>query len=90
VSGADALRALLDPRVPAEKSCERLAEIDLQAKRTAAKVMDAVYGTFVTPFDRVDIKQKSGRFDEGVAIASTIYSVQSDQPQTSADDLLAT
>jgi uncharacterized protein len=56
VSGADALQALLDARVPGEKSCERLTEIDLQAKRTAAKVMDAVYGTFVTPFDRVDIK----------------------------------
>src|SRR5689334_3677020 len=56
VSGADALRALLDAKASGEESCERLTEIDLQAKRTAAKVMDAVYGTFVTPFDRVDIK----------------------------------
>jgi hypothetical protein len=56
VSGAEALRALLDAEVSGEISCERLTEIDLQAKRTAAKVMDAVYGTFVTPFDRVDIK----------------------------------
>jgi uncharacterized protein Yka (UPF0111/DUF47 family) len=63
VSGADALRALLDARVPGEKSCERLTEIDLQAKRTAAKIMDAVYGTFVTPFDRVDIKHFVGSID---------------------------
>jgi uncharacterized protein len=63
VSGADALPALLDAKVPGEKSCERLTEIDLQAKRTAAKVMDAVYGTFVTPFDRVDIKHLVRSFD---------------------------
>jgi uncharacterized protein Yka (UPF0111/DUF47 family) len=56
VSGADALRALLDAKASGEESCERLTEIDLQAKKTAATVMDAVYGTFVTPFDWVDIE----------------------------------
>jgi uncharacterized protein Yka (UPF0111/DUF47 family) len=66
VSRADALRALLDAKVPGEKSCERLTEIDLQAKRTAAKVMDAVYGTFVTPFDRVDIKHFVGSIDRAL------------------------
>ena len=66
VAGAEALEALLAADGP-EGIARWAAEVKAQEKeadRITAEVLNAVRRSFITPFDRVDIKDLIERMDE--------------------------
>ncbi|HVP85881.1 MAG TPA: DUF47 domain-containing protein [Rhizomicrobium sp.] len=87
VAGAEALRDLLHGTCAPAEGCDRIVKSELQADSIAAEVLMAVRRSFITPFDRGDIKDLIGVMDDSIdqmqktAKAITIFEVTSFQPQ---------
>jgi uncharacterized protein Yka (UPF0111/DUF47 family) len=90
VAGAEALRDLLNGSCPPAEGCNRIVKSELQADAIAAEVLMAVRRSFITPFDRGDIKDLIGVMDDSIdqmqktAKAITIFEVTSFHPQMRA------
>jgi hypothetical protein len=66
VSGAAALRQLLDGGPELSTHCRTVVEKEIEADRIAAQVMESVRRTFITPFDRSDIQELIQAMDDSI------------------------
>lgn len=87
VAGADALRDLLSGTCPPADGCDRIVRHEHEADSITAEVLLAVRRSFITPFDRGDIKDLINAMDDSIdqmqktAKAITIFEVEHFQPQ---------
>ncbi len=87
VSGALSLRDLLHGRVSAAEGCDKIRLYEEQADSIAAEVLLSVRRSFITPFDRSDIKDLINAMDDSIdqmqktAKAISIFGVQSFHPE---------
>ncbi|MFO1013682.1 MAG: DUF47 domain-containing protein [Caulobacteraceae bacterium] len=95
VKGATALRQLLDGGAGVEAACARIVEHENEADGVAREVLQAMRTTFITPFDRSDIKDLIGALDDSIdqmqktAKAVTLFEVTSfDPPMREMGDLI--
>jgi uncharacterized protein len=86
VQGAEALRALLEGGDAVPDGCRRLMLHENEADAYAREVLLAVRRTFITPFDRGDIKELIGLLDDAIdqmqktAKAIILFEVDSFEP----------
>jgi hypothetical protein len=86
VSGAQALRDLLEGGEAVPAACKRITEFEHQADDVTREVMIAVRRTFITPFDRGDIKDLASLLDDAIdqmhktAKTITLFEVRDFQP----------
>ncbi|MEQ1952380.1 DUF47 domain-containing protein [Mesorhizobium sp. CN2-181] len=66
VEAAGALEKLLEGGADVEKHGRRIVELEDQADEVTRQVMDAVHRSFITPFDRGDIKDLIQSLDDAV------------------------
>lgn len=66
VGAADALKALLSGEGDHEANCNRIVELEDQADNITRDVMLAVRRSFITPFDRGDIKDLIQSMDDAI------------------------
>jgi uncharacterized protein len=66
VSGARALRRLLDGGPELSRHAQIVVEKEAEADRIAAEVMESVRRTFITPFDRSDIQELIQAMDDSI------------------------
>ena len=66
VLGADALRELLDGGPGVAACCERIFRHEHEADLVARETHQAVRRTFITPFDRSDIRGLSNSLDDAI------------------------
>ncbi|HEX6861062.1 MAG TPA: DUF47 domain-containing protein [Caulobacteraceae bacterium] len=66
VNGADALRQLLNGGPDVPKWCEEVARFEDQADDITREVLTEVGRTFITPFDRGDIKNLTTTLDDAI------------------------
>ena len=66
VEGAQALRRLLDGGAEVDAHCARIMEREDAADEIARKVLLAVRRTFITPFDRSDIRGLINSMDDAI------------------------
>jgi hypothetical protein len=85
--GATALDELLAGRVSVAEGCHRIVMHENEADAIAREVLVAVRRTFITPFDRGDIKELVNLLDDSIdqmqktAKAITLFEVESFEPQ---------
>ncbi|HVV27953.1 MAG TPA: DUF47 domain-containing protein [Rhizomicrobium sp.] len=83
VEGAIALRDLLEGGPGVTEACRRVIDHENQADAIAREVLLGVRRTFITPFDRGDIKELIGQLDDAIdqmqktAKAITLFEVTS-------------
>ena len=86
VSGAEALRDLLSGAAPVAEGCRRIVEHEDEADQIAREVLQSVRRSFITPFDRGDIKDLIGLLDDSIdqmqktAKAITMFEVDRFEP----------
>src|SRR5581483_3910829 len=86
VEGADALGDMLSGKVGVQAGCEAIARHEEAADVITRDTMLAVRRTFVTPFDRGDIKDLTTSLDDAIdqmqktAKAITLFEVKSFAP----------
>jgi predicted phosphate transport protein (TIGR00153 family) len=66
IAGADALRRMLDGGAEVENQCRRIMEHEHEADTVAREVLFAVRRTFITPFDRADIRELTSSLDDAI------------------------
>jgi predicted phosphate transport protein (TIGR00153 family) len=66
VSGAEALQLLLQGGDDIERHCRRIVELENKADDVTQKVLLAVRRSFITPFDRGDIKDLIQSMDDAI------------------------
>jgi len=66
LQGAEALNQVLTGAVEVAAGCRRVAELEDQADAIAREVQLGVHRTFITPFDRGDIKDLIGLLDDSI------------------------
>ncbi|MBS3648976.1 DUF47 domain-containing protein [Pseudaminobacter sp. 19-2017] len=66
VQAAEALEQLLKGGDEVEKHCRTIIELEDQADEITRKVMDGVHRSFITPFDRGDIKDLIESLDDAI------------------------
>jgi uncharacterized protein len=87
VDGARALRRLLDGGPGVADACAEIMRHEQAADDIARESLQAVRRTFITPFDRSDIKELTNSLDDSIdqmqktAKAITLFEVQSFEPQ---------
>jgi predicted phosphate transport protein (TIGR00153 family) len=88
VSGAQALRALLEGgNISVTEACKRIVHYENEADTIAREVLTGVRRSFITPFDRGDIKDLIGLLDDSIdqmqktAKAITMFEVWHFEPQ---------
>lgn len=87
VRGAEALQALLEGAVGVEEGCRQVQQRETEADAVAREVSLAVHRTFITPFDRGDIKDLIGLLDDSIdqmqkaAKAITLFELRDFSPQ---------
>src|SRR3569833_763454 len=64
VSGATALRDLLEGGSVVPEACRRIIAHENEADTVAREVLMTVRRSFITPFDRGDIKDQNGLLDK--------------------------
>jgi predicted phosphate transport protein (TIGR00153 family) len=85
--GAVALDDLLQGRVSVAEGCQRVVQHENEADAIAREVLIAVQRTFITPFDRSDIKELINTLDDAIdqmqktAKAITLFEVRDFEPQ---------
>jgi predicted phosphate transport protein (TIGR00153 family) len=85
--GAQALRELLNGGAAVADGCQRIMLHENEADAYAREVSLAVHRTFITPFDRGDIKELSGLLDDAIdqmqktAKAVILFEVDAFEPQ---------
>jgi len=86
VAGAEALRRLLEGGEAVARHCGEIVEREHEADEITREVLVAVRRTFITPFDRGDIKDLITAMDDAIdqmqqaAKTITIYEVRSFEP----------
>ena len=86
VEGAEALRTLLDGGEAVEVCCKRIMEREEAADAIAHEVLQAVRRSFITPFDRSDIRGLISSMDDAIdqmqktAKAITLFEATSFEP----------
>lgn len=86
VSGAEALRDLLSGATPVAEACSRIMAHEDEADQIAREVLQSVRRSFITPFDRGDIKDLIGLLDDSIdqmkktAKAITMFEVDHFEP----------
>ncbi len=87
VSGAEALRGLLEGGDRVEHFCRQIVEREAEADEITREVLTAVRRTFITPFDRTDIQGLINSMDDSIdqmnrtAKTVTLFEVRSFDPQ---------
>jgi uncharacterized protein len=87
VQGATSLRALLEGGESIEQACAEIMRYEEEADQVARDTLLAVRRTFITPFDRGDIKQLTTSLDDAIdqmqktAKAITLYEFTTFEPQ---------
>lgn len=87
VAGAEALRKLLEGGESVPTYCAEVMRHEDEADEVARDTLLAVHRTFITPFDRGDIKELTTSLDDAIdqmqktAKAITLYEVTSFEPQ---------
>ncbi|TIL69526.1 MAG: DUF47 family protein, partial [Mesorhizobium sp.] len=66
VAGAEALQKLLDGGEGVERHCRAIVELEDQADVVTREVLLAVRKSFITPFDRGDIKDLIQSMDDAI------------------------
>jgi predicted phosphate transport protein (TIGR00153 family) len=66
VSGAEALRAMLEGDAAVLRHCNAVMELEREADAVTREVLVAVRRTFITPFDRIDIKDLITSMDDTI------------------------
>lgn len=66
VRAAEALQQLLQGGDEVERHCRTIVELEDQADEITRQVMDSVHRSFITPFDRGDIKDLIQSLDDAV------------------------
>ncbi|MFT4161680.1 DUF47 domain-containing protein [Shinella zoogloeoides] len=66
VGAAESLRTLLAGGPDMEKHCDRIVELEHQADEITHEVLQAVRRSFITPFDRGDIKDLIQSMDDAI------------------------
>jgi uncharacterized protein len=66
VAGAEALRSLLQGSESVSHYCEVIAKREHEADEITREVLEAVRRTFITPFDRSDIKDLITSMDDAI------------------------
>src|SRR6185312_690887 len=64
--GAAALDDLLQGRVSIAEGCRRVVQHENEADAVAREVLQAVQRSFITPFDRSDIKELINLLDDSI------------------------
>jgi predicted phosphate transport protein (TIGR00153 family) len=86
VGGAEALRALLEGGETIRRRCEEIVTREHEADEVTREVLLAVRRTFITPFDRGDIKDLISSMDDAIdqmhqtAKAITLFEVRTFEP----------
>ena len=86
VLGAEALRDLLSGASPVPEACRRIVAHEDEADQIAREVLISVRRSFITPFDRGDIKDLIGLLDDSIdqmqktAKAITMFEVERFEP----------
>jgi uncharacterized protein len=86
VAGAEALRQLLEGGEAVAQHCREIVEREREADEITREVLLAVRRTFITPFDRGDIKDLITAMDDAIdqmqqaAKMITIYEVRTFEP----------
>ncbi len=86
VLGSEALRELLDGGEAVKGCCERIVRHEHEADEVARETLLAVRRTFITPFDRSDIKDLASSLDDAIdqmqktAKAITLFEVTEFEP----------
>jgi uncharacterized protein len=86
VSGAEALRALLEGGETVPRYCKEIAAREHEADEVTREVLLAVRRTFITPFDRGDIKDLISSMDDAIdqmhqtAKTITLFEVRTFEP----------
>jgi predicted phosphate transport protein (TIGR00153 family) len=87
VAAAEAMRGLLLGGDKIEHYCKQIVERETEADEIARQVLTAVRRTFITPFDRTDIKDLISSMDDAIdqmnktAKVITLFEVRSFDPQ---------
>ncbi len=85
--GAKALRAMLEGGDAIEQQCQLVMQREREADEVTREVLIAVRRTFITPFDRIDIKDLITSMDDAIdqmqatAKAIMLFNVRSFAPQ---------
>src|SRR5688500_12271037 len=66
VAGAEALRQLLEGGEAMAQHCHEIVEREQEADEITREVLQAVRRTFITPFDRGDIKDLITAMDDAI------------------------
>jgi len=72
VSGAEALQKLLDGGEDVERHCLEIVELEHQADEITREVLLAVRMSFITPFDRSDIKDLIQSMDDAIDMMNKV------------------
>ncbi len=86
VQGAEAMQALLRGGPDVARNCAQVLKFEHEADMVAGEVMQAVRRSFITPFDRSDIKDLIGSMDDSIdqmrqtAKAITLFEVSEFEP----------
>jgi uncharacterized protein len=86
VAGAEALRGLLEGGETVPRYCEEIVAHEHEADEVTREVLLAVRRTFITPFDRGDIKDLITAMDDAIdqmhqtAKAITLFEVRAFEP----------
>lgn len=87
VGGAEALRDLLQGGDAVPEACRRIVKLEEEADSITREVLIAVHRSFITPFDRSDIKELVTALDDAIdqmqktAKAITLFEVRTFEPQ---------
>jgi predicted phosphate transport protein (TIGR00153 family) len=87
VAGAEALRVLLTGGEGVPEACRRVMDFENQADAIARDVLLLTRRSFITPFDRGDIKELIGSLDDAIdqmqktAKAIQLFEVRSFEPE---------
>lgn len=86
VGGAEALQGVLRGGDEVPAYCQKVSQCEQQADEVTRQVLTAVRRTFITPFDRVDIKDLITSMDDAIdqmhqtAKAVTLFEVRQFEP----------
>jgi uncharacterized protein Yka (UPF0111/DUF47 family) len=72
VEGAEALQKLLDGGEGVEQHCRKIVELEDQADEITREVLLAVRMSFITPFDRGDIKDLIQSMDDAIDMMNKV------------------
>jgi predicted phosphate transport protein (TIGR00153 family) len=83
VAGAEALQKLLEGGENVAKHCKEIVELENQADEITREVMLAVRKSFITPFDRGDIKDLIQSMDDAIDMMHKVVKMVTLFEQTS-------